>query len=40
MKATPLADYLQQVGRPLPATDSAAGPMVANARLVKGVKEV
>ncbi len=37
--ATPLADYLREVGRPVPAPDTEAGPMVARNTLVRGVKE-
>jgi len=35
---TPLADYLRQVGRPLPAPDTQAGPMVARNTLVSAVR--
>ncbi len=36
--ATPLADYLRQVGRPVPGPESAARSMVARATLVRAVK--
>jgi methyltransferase (TIGR00027 family) len=36
--ATPLADYLRQVGRPVPGPDIEAGPMVARNTLVSAVK--
>src|ERR1700761_8037720 len=36
--ATPLADYLREVGRPVPGPDVEAGPMVARNRLVRAVK--
>jgi methyltransferase (TIGR00027 family) len=36
--ATPLADYLRQVGRPVPGMDIEAGPMVARNTLVSAVK--
>jgi methyltransferase (TIGR00027 family) len=36
--ATPLADYLREVGRPVPAPDTEAGPMVARNTLVRAVK--
>jgi methyltransferase (TIGR00027 family) len=36
--ATPLADYLREVGRPVPAMDIEAGPMVARTALVSAVK--
>jgi methyltransferase (TIGR00027 family) len=36
--ATPLADYLQEVGRPVPGPDTDAGPMVARNTLVRAVK--
>jgi len=35
---TPLADYLCEVGRPVPAPDSEAGPMIARNTLVSAVK--
>jgi methyltransferase (TIGR00027 family) len=35
---TPLADYLRQVGRPVPGPDAEAGPMVARNTLVSAVK--
>ncbi len=37
-KATPLADYLREVGRPVPGADSEAGPMIARNTLVSAVK--
>lgn len=36
--ATPLADYLRDLGRPVPGPDSEAGPMVARNSLVRAVK--
>ncbi len=36
--ATPLADYLQKVGRPIPGPDTEAGPMIARNTLVRAVK--
>lgn len=36
--ATPLADYLRELGRPVPGPDSEAGPMVARNSLVRAVK--
>jgi methyltransferase (TIGR00027 family) len=36
--ATPLADYLREVGRPVPAPDTEAGPMIARNTLVRAVK--
>ena len=36
--ATPLADYLNEAGRPLPGPDPKAGPMVARNTLVRAVK--
>jgi methyltransferase (TIGR00027 family) len=36
--ATPLADYLREVGRPVPAMDIEAGPMIARNTLVRAVK--
>jgi methyltransferase (TIGR00027 family) len=36
--ATPLADYLREVGRPVPGPDTEAGPMVARNTLVRAVK--
>jgi methyltransferase (TIGR00027 family) len=36
--ATPLADYLREVGRPVPALDTEAGPMIARNTLVRAVK--
>lgn len=36
--ATPLADYLLQVGRPVPGPDTEAGPMIARNTLVRAVK--
>jgi methyltransferase (TIGR00027 family) len=35
---TPLADYLRQVGRPVPGPDSESGPMIARNTLVSAVK--
>ena len=35
---TPLADYLREVGRPVPAPDLPAGPMVARNTLVSAVR--
>ena len=35
---TPLADYLRQVGRPLPGPDTEAGSMITHNTLVSGVK--
>ncbi|OBG26700.1 SAM-dependent methyltransferase [Mycobacterium alsense] len=35
---TPLADYLSQVGRPVPGPDTEAGPMIARNTLVSAVK--
>ncbi|HXY64786.1 MAG TPA: class I SAM-dependent methyltransferase [Mycobacterium sp.] len=37
-EATPLADYLREVGRPIPGPDVEAGPMVARITLVRAVK--
>jgi methyltransferase (TIGR00027 family) len=36
--ATPLADYLRDMGRPVPAPDTEAGPMIARNTLVRAVK--
>ncbi|WIM87079.1 class I SAM-dependent methyltransferase [Candidatus Mycobacterium wuenschmannii] len=36
--ATPLGDYLTEVGRPVPAPDTEAGPMIARNTLVRAVK--
>ncbi|WP_343600398.1 class I SAM-dependent methyltransferase [Mycobacterium sp.] len=36
--ATPLADYLREVGRPVPEPDAEAGPMIASNTLVSAVK--
>jgi len=36
---TPLARYLSEVGRPIPADDPDAGPMAAANSLVTAVKE-
>jgi methyltransferase (TIGR00027 family) len=36
---TPLADYLRQVGRPVPGPDTEAGPMIARNTLVSAVKK-
>jgi methyltransferase (TIGR00027 family) len=38
VEGTPLADYLRQVGRPVPGPDIEAGPMVARNTLVSVVK--
>ena len=35
---TPLADYLREVGRPVPGPDTEAGPMVARNTLVSAVR--
>ena len=35
---TPLADYLRQVGRPVPGPDVEAGPMIARNTLVSAVR--
>ncbi|MBV8292612.1 MAG: SAM-dependent methyltransferase, partial [Mycobacterium sp.] len=35
---TPLADYLREVGRPVPGPDIEAGPMVARNTLMRAVK--
>ena len=35
---TPLADYLHQVGRPVPGPETEAGPMIARNTLVSAVK--
>jgi methyltransferase (TIGR00027 family) len=37
--ATPLADYLRGLGRPVPGPDTEAGPMIARNSLVRAVKE-
>jgi methyltransferase (TIGR00027 family) len=37
--ATPLADYLREVGRPVPGPDSEARSMIARNTLVRGVKK-
>jgi methyltransferase (TIGR00027 family) len=37
--ATPLADYLNEVGRPVPGPETEAGPMIARNTLVRAVKE-
>jgi len=37
--ATPLADYLREVGRPVPEPDTEAGQMVAGNTLVRAVKQ-
>jgi methyltransferase (TIGR00027 family) len=37
--ATPLADYLTEVGRPVPGPDTEAGPMIARNTLVRAVKQ-
>ena len=36
--ATPLADYLHEVGRPVPGPETKAGPMIARNTLVRAVK--
>ncbi|MGA9491939.1 MAG: class I SAM-dependent methyltransferase [Mycobacterium sp.] len=36
---TPLADYLREVGRPVPGPDSEAGPMIARNTLIRAVKQ-
>ena len=36
--ATALPEYLERVGRPVPADDPEAGPMVGSISLVSGVK--
>lgn len=36
--ATPLADYLREVGRPVPGPDTEAGPMITGNTLVRAVK--
>jgi methyltransferase (TIGR00027 family) len=35
---TPLADYLREVGRPVPGPDTEAGPMISSNTLVRAVK--
>jgi methyltransferase (TIGR00027 family) len=35
---TPLADYLREVGRPVPGPDTDAGPMIARNTLVSAIK--
>lgn len=35
---TPLADYLREVGRPVPGPDTESGPMIARNTLVSAVK--
>ncbi|HEY1841524.1 MAG TPA: class I SAM-dependent methyltransferase [Mycobacterium sp.] len=37
--ATPLADYLREVGRPVPGPGTEAEPMIANNTLVRAVKK-
>jgi methyltransferase (TIGR00027 family) len=37
--ATPLADYLREVGRPVPGPDSESGPMISRNALVRAVKK-
>jgi methyltransferase (TIGR00027 family) len=37
--ATPLVDYLREVGRPVPGPDTQAGPMIARNTLVRAVKK-
>jgi methyltransferase (TIGR00027 family) len=36
---TPLSDYLRQVGRPIPAADSEASPMIGSLSLVSATKK-
>ena len=36
--STPLADYLREVGRPVPAPDTEAGPMIARNTLVSALR--
>jgi len=36
---TPLADYLREVGRPVPGPDVEAGPMIARNTLIRAVKQ-
>jgi methyltransferase (TIGR00027 family) len=36
---TPLADYLREVGRPVPGPDTESGPMIARNTLVSAVKD-
>ncbi|RRR41356.1 SAM-dependent methyltransferase [Mycolicibacter terrae] len=36
--ATPLADYLRELGRPVPGPDTEEGPMIARTALVRAVK--
>ena len=35
---TPLADYLRQVGRPVPGLETEAGPMITRNTLVSAVR--
>ena len=37
--ATPLADYLREMGRPVPGPDTEAAPMIARNTLVRAVKK-
>lgn len=37
--STPLADYLRELGRPVPGPDTEAGPMIARNTLVRAVKK-
>lgn len=37
--STPLADYLRELGRPVPGPETEAGPMVARNTLVRAVKK-
>jgi len=36
---TPLSDYLRRVGRPIPATDSDAGPLISSLNLVSATRK-
>ena len=38
-QAAALADYLRDVGRPVPGPDIEAGPMIARNTLVRAVKK-
>lgn len=37
-RATPLGDYLREMGRPVPGPDTEAGPMISRNTLVRAVK--
>ncbi|MEB3050129.1 class I SAM-dependent methyltransferase [Mycolicibacter sp. MYC123] len=37
--STPLADYLRELGRPVPGPDTEAGPMIARNTLVRAMKK-